>query len=554
VELIRRNSALFHLYLRVVSVYVGIYSLLFAYLGAHLTSAILLFCLVGLGVAYWLDIRTYAISARFAFIVLCVFSILSPCWGVIANLGTEWYFLAALVLPYPIFTGYKSHLPLIACALAPLGWALQVIIPVPNLSDFWILREFSYAPVFQVVSFLGSSAIIAIFLATYARYADRYRRTHEMLRATKIDLEEAQAVARMGSWSFDVQTRKITWSKQMYEIFGADPAKGPPLFEQHIRSLHPDDQQPWRDQVEQCCRDGQPFKMRFRNVLPNRTVWVETAGRGRVNSNGVVFQLNGTSQDVTEVLQTEKEAKAERSKSIHRSKLASLGEMAAGVAHEINNPVAVISGAVALMPKHFGNPEELTRRLAMIDRACQRIAKIVSGLKKFSRSPDASEFRVVNLADILTEAISLTLPRSQRHGVELTYTCLVKPLIDCDEIEIEQVIIILVNNAIDAVKDSVEPWVNVALIEEGGSAVLRITDSGTGIDPKVAAKLFEPFFTTKSAGNGTGLGLSIAKGILQDHKATIELVDPKPNTCFEIRFPLASKVTAPQLSLNQASA
>ncbi len=548
-----RSSGLFHLYLRVVSLYIVGYALLYAFLGANLGACILVVCAVGMRIAYDLDRRDYGDTARFTFILFCLLAVLSMPWGIDAELGAEWYFLAALVLPYLIFNGSRPHLPVLASVLAPVAWILSRLVHFPGLSNFWVLRGFAHESVFQTLNFLGACAIIYIFISTYARYADRYRRTYEMLRATKMDLEEAQAVAHMGSWSFDVQTRKITWSKQMFDIFGVDPNKGVPAYEQHLRNVHPEDQPLWQSHVEQCCRDGLPFKMRFRNVIGEEIVWVETVGRGKKNANGVVVQLNGTSQDITELLESEKEAKAERSKSMHQSKLASLGEMAAGIAHEINNPVAVISGAVALMPKHFGNPAELTRRLAMIDRACQRIGKIVLGLKKFSRSPDAREFKVESLAEILKESISLTAPRAQRHGVQLTYTCEVSPSIECDEIEIEQVIIILVNNAIDAVKDLAECWVHVHLAQESEVAILRITDSGTGIEPKIIAKLFEPFFTTKSAVSGTGLGLSIAKGILLDHKATIELLEPKPNTCFEIRFPLAKRAIAEASELQSSA-
>ena len=112
----------------------------------------------------------------------------------------------------------------------------------------------------------------------------------------------------------------------------------------------------------------------------------------------------------------------------------------------------------------------------------------------------------------------------------------------CDEVEIEQVLVNLVNNAIDAVKDQPKKWVKVSLSDDAESVVLRVTDSGPGIPDSVRDKLFEPFFTTKSVGEGTGLGLSITKGILDEHKATIAVVTDSPNTCFEIKFARAVAV------------
>ncbi len=100
----------------------------------------------------------------------------------------------------------------------------------------------------------------------------------------------------------------------------------------------------------------------------------------------------------------------------------------------------------------------------------------------------------------------------------------------------EQVMVNLINNAIDAVKSQPEKWVKTKIYEEGDTLVMRVMDSGPGIPMELQSKLFDPFFTTKKVGEGTGLGLSIAKGILDEHHATIGVVNDSPHTCFEIRF------------------
>jgi signal transduction histidine kinase len=111
-------------------------------------------------------------------------------------------------------------------------------------------------------------------------------------------------------------------------------------------------------------------------------------------------------------------------------------------------------------------------------------------------------------------------------------------------VEIEQVVINLINNAIDAVKERAEKWVKVEVLDDDQSVVFRVTDSGLGISEAVQNKIFDPFFTTKPVGEGTGLGLSITKGILDQHKATIAIVPHVPNTCFEIRFQKVSVASA----------
>jgi len=109
-------------------------------------------------------------------------------------------------------------------------------------------------------------------------------------------------------------------------------------------------------------------------------------------------------------------------------------------------------------------------------------------------------------------------------------------MILCNEIEIEQVLVNLINNAIDAVKDADKKSVEIHIQEDQEALVLRVSDSGSGVSESIESKIFDPFFTTKIVGEGTGLGLSITKGILDEHQATIALDRSSSNTCFEIRF------------------
>ncbi|MFN8846301.1 MAG: sensor histidine kinase [Bdellovibrionales bacterium] len=109
-------------------------------------------------------------------------------------------------------------------------------------------------------------------------------------------------------------------------------------------------------------------------------------------------------------------------------------------------------------------------------------------------------------------------------------------LILCDSIEIEQVLVNLINNGIDAASKTDEKWVYINIFDEKNELVIQIIDSGNGIPPEIEEKIFQPFFTTKAVGEGTGLGLSIVKGILDQHKAQIQLRRDIKNTCFEVRF------------------
>jgi signal transduction histidine kinase len=251
----------------------------------------------------------------------------------------------------------------------------------------------------------------------------------------------------------------------------------------------------------------------------------------------VTRQMKFVNKNLTALAASLEERVKEATQTIVRqAKLASLGEMSAGLAHEINNPLAIIQGSVNLIPKFANDPEKLTARIETINKASGRIAKIVNGLKKFSRSDVKSILKSHSLSKIVKEAEFLIEVKAKRHDTTITYDFRSDGNIECNEIEIEQVVVNLINNAIDAVKDNTEKWVKISVYEDGKNIVMRVVDSGHGIPENARDKLFNPFFTTKVVGEGTGLGLSISKGILDEHKATIAVLPTGPNTCFEIRF------------------
>lgn len=149
------------------------------------------------------------------------------------------------------------------------------------------------------------------------------------------------------------------------------------------------------------------------------------------------------------------------------------------------------------------------------------------------------DYKIHSLRDIVKEAITHTDAKARRHTTNVEVEWKGQCLVFCDEIEMEQVFVNMINNSIDAVKGLSDKWVTVHLEERDGQVLLRIRGSGQRIAPEVQKKLFQPFFTTKPVGQGTGLGLSMVKGILDEHHAAIELLGDDPHTCFEIRFPKA---------------
>jgi C4-dicarboxylate-specific signal transduction histidine kinase len=156
---------------------------------------------------------------------------------------------------------------------------------------------------------------------------------------------------------------------------------------------------------------------------------------------------------------------------------------------------------------------------------------------KFSRMNRTDERRAENVADLIEEVLALAGPKARKNRVSLEFCNETKAQIWCNPVEMGQVLVNLINNAIDAVKDREEKWVRVHALDHQGHVFVRVIDSGQGISAAVEKKIFEPFFTTKDVGYGTGLGLSISRGIVVDHGASLVINRDLPNTCFEVSFP-----------------
>ncbi|MEA9357989.1 ATP-binding protein [Bacteriovorax sp. PP10] len=240
---------------------------------------------------------------------------------------------------------------------------------------------------------------------------------------------------------------------------------------------------------------------------------------------------------------------AQQSKMINISKMSSLGEMAAGVAHEINNPLMITRGYLDKIQKTVNTDLEKYSEIAVpVEKAINgvmRVAKIVSGLRSFARNGNSDPMASVDLDKILSETLEMCFERFKHGEIALQTTNTVTAKILCRESQISQVFLNLLNNAFDAVTENEvkEKWVRLQVEEDktaSGKIVIRIIDCGNGIPEEVAKKVLEPFFTTKETGKGTGLGLSISVGIIEDHNGRLYLDAKHPNTCFVIELPVGT--------------
>lgn len=258
--------------------------------------------------------------------------------------------------------------------------------------------------------------------------------------------------------------------------------------------------------------------------------------------NGIVVVVLST----TELTIAKNDLKIHEARSKYSSKLASLGEFSASIAHEINNPLTIIEGATNLIKILLR--EEPIDRYALDKSAdkviltTQRIARIIKSLRMLSGNVKEEPFNNVSFMDIVEPSLEITKSKLLEHNIELRINPGKEniPLFG-NEIQLSQVIMNLVSNSIDAIKDQEgSRWIEIQYCPSVIWLDILIHDSGLGVSEEIAGKMMEPFFTTKSSNQGTGLGLSISKSILDSHGATIELVKEMKNTVFRIRFPRMS--------------
>jgi PAS domain S-box-containing protein len=239
-----------------------------------------------------------------------------------------------------------------------------------------------------------------------------------------------------------------------------------------------------------------------------------------------------------------KEREAQRI-SVQSAKMSSLGEMASGMAHEINNPLAVIQILAESLKNKIENgtftATELIESISKIEKHSGRIAKIIKNLRIFSRNSEADPMQVVSFKQIFDDTIELCQERFKYQKIEIRTNIDSEIRLECRASQISQVLMNLLNNAYDAVSSLPEKWIDIQLTEEQDRVTFSITDSGPGIPLSLQEKIMQPFFTTKEVGKGTGLGLSISKGIIEDHQGEFYYDEKSKRTRFIVKLPLRQK-------------
>lgn len=263
------------------------------------------------------------------------------------------------------------------------------------------------------------------------------------------------------------------------------------------------------------------------------------------NPDGVVRLLQIMRRQVEQQVARQhaiKRAREQEAVLLHASKMATLGELAAGVAHEINNPLSAISVTAEVLRRMntsgAAGHEAVVAHANRITSCTSHIATIVSDLQKFSRDAARDPMSENRLADIVASTLHLCGAKFMNKRIELKVDDIPQEwVVTCRAPQVSQVLLNLINNAYDAVSHCEKPWVRVSVADEGDSFSLSVSDSGPGVPQEVQEKMMQAFYTTKPPGKGTGLGLSISRSLMQAHGGDLVFNEGSQHTTFTARLP-----------------
>jgi two-component system NtrC family sensor kinase len=221
----------------------------------------------------------------------------------------------------------------------------------------------------------------------------------------------------------------------------------------------------------------------------------------------------------------------------HADRLATVGELAAGLAHEINEPMGSILGFAQLASKYPGVPGQVKKDLEKIVRSSLHAREIIKKMMLFSRQVTAQKSQV-SINQVIEDSLYFYKSRCQKEGIKLDLMLMPNlPCIMADPVHINQVVLNIVVNAMQAMPDGGK--LTIKTHDVADKIILCIKDTGMGMTEEVKQQIFHPFFSTKVAGQGLGLGLSVVQGIINEHGGSISVVsEPEKGTEFTISFPI----------------
>jgi two-component system cell cycle sensor histidine kinase/response regulator CckA len=340
----------------------------------------------------------------------------------------------------------------------------------------------------------------------------------------------AQQAAQMGTFEWNLSTGEVIWSQELENLYGVSPGSFDGNYDVWLQALHEDDRPAIELALQQATADQQPLEVEFRIYRGENTLrWIGVKSNVFYDPQGAPQRIVGIHMDLTEKKQLEAQF-------LRAQRLESLGTLASGIAHDLNNILTPILGVTQLLPLKFPDLPESTRHLLdTLESSARRGSALIKQILSFARGVEGKRLNL-QLSHVLREIrliIHQTLPKSIDVVLDLDHNLWT---VVGDVTQLHQVFMNLCVNARDAMPEGGELRItaknkrfdetNVQMFLEaqlGPYICVTVSDTGKGIPAENLSRIFDPFFTTKEIGQGTGLGLSAVMGIVTSHGGFVDV-------------------------------
>jgi len=376
------------------------------------------------------------------------------------------------------------------------------------------------------------------------------KRTEETLREREAYLAESQRLAQTGSCAIDGTSREILyWSEEMFRLFGFDPQQGLPMWDQWLQRIHPEDRDKFRMAGDRTFLEKVHCDVEFRTVKPDGTVkHIHGIGHPVLSPSGELVQVVGTMVDVTERKRAEEARERLRQLEAdlaHINRVSTMGELTASLAHEIKQPIgaAVANAEACVQFLDHDQPDVVEAREAALEMAtdARRAAAIIDRVRLLYRK-GSSHQEIIDVNDVIREMVLMLHNHASRYSLIMRTELAEKlPNVMGDRVQLQQVLMNLVLNGIEAMRDTTGELTIKSQLAEGEQLVISVIDTGVGLPAGKADQIFNAFFTTKS--QGTGLGLAITRSIVESHGGRVWVTaNPGRGATFYFTLPTATEV------------
>ena len=354
------------------------------------------------------------------------------------------------------------------------------------------------------------------------------KRVEGALKRSEAYLAEAQRLTHTGSCAIDGASREILyWSEEMFRLFGFDPQQGLPLWDQWVQRIHPEDRDKFKTAGDRTFLEKVHCDVEFRTVIPDGTVkQIHGIGHPVLSPSGELVQVVGTMVDVTERRRADEARERLRQLEAdlaHMNRVSTIGELTASLAHEIKQPIgaAVTNAEVCVRLLDRAQPDIGEAREAALEmvKDARRAADIIDRVRSLYQK-GSSELETIEVNEAIVEMVIMLQNEANRHSVTVRADLGEGlPAVMADRVQLQQVLLNLMLNGIEAIRDTSGELSIKSQLAEDGQLLISVTDTGVGLPTENVDQIFNPFFTTKY--KGTGLGLAISRSIVESRGGRI---------------------------------